>query len=323
MLRKREAAQEILESAGLEIVYPPVGMNLYDEQRLIDHLPGIDAMLAGMEPLSERVLAASSLRVIARFGVGYDAVDVSAATARGIAVTITPGTNQVSVAEHTLALILGVLRGLPGRDRTVRDGTWHRPPLQRLQGKTLALLGLGRIGKEVVPRAQALGVHVIAHDPYPDLEFMKQHAVPLVSFDEALSMADIVSLHLPCTQATTHIINRETLAKMRHGAVLINTARGGLVDESALADALESGHLWGAGLDAFAVEPPQQSNRLLHLPNVLLTPHTAGLDHESVQAMGCLAAQCIAQLYQGQPVPEGCLVNQTLASAWNWKSDAT
>ncbi len=148
LVRRHEPAQDVLESAGFEIVYPPVGMNLYDEQRLIDHLPGIDAMLAGMEPLSARVLAASSLRAIARFGVGYDAIDVAAATQRGIAVTITPGTNQVSAAEHTLALILGVLRGLPGRDRTVRDGSWIRPPLHRLSGKTLALLGWVALAKK-------------------------------------------------------------------------------------------------------------------------------------------------------------------------------
>lgn len=313
----------MLEAAGFEIVYPPVGMHLYDEGRLIEHLPGIDAMLAGMEPLSARVLATSSLKVIARFGVGYDAIDVRAASEREIAVTITPGTNQVSVAEHTLMLILGVLRGQPTRDRTVRDGTWSRPPLPRLAGKTLALLGLGRIGKEVVPRAQALGVRVIAYDPLPDQTFMRQHAVPLVTFEEALSTADIVSLHLPCTAETTNIINRESLAKMRPGSILINTARGGLVDEVALADALQSGHIWGAGLDAFATEPPSLDNRLLHLPNVLLTPHTAGLDDESVRAMGTLSAQCIAWLYQGQAVPDGCLVNNSLTRAWNWKRDAT
>ncbi len=147
---------------------------------------------------------------------------------------------------------------------------------------------------------------VIAFDPQPDHDFMKCHSIELVSFDEALGRADVVSLHLPCTAETTHIINRDTLAKMRHGAILINTARGGLVDEEALADALQSGHLWGAGLDAFATEPPRLDNRLLHLPNVLLTPHTAGLDHESVRAMGTLAAQCIAWLYQGQAVPDGC-----------------
>lgn len=319
LVRRHEPCHEVLEAAGFEIVYPPCGMDLYDEQRLRDHLRGVDAMLAGMEPLSECVLEASNLKAIARFGVGYDAIDVQAATERNIAVTITPGTNQISVAEHAMALILGVLRGFPGRDRSVREGTWLRPPLGRLQGKTLGLLGLGRIGKEVVPRAQAFGVKVIAYDPQPDAAFLCSCNVELVAFDELLARSDIVSLHLPCTPATAKIINSETLPRMRPGSILINTARGGLVDEEALADALESGHLWGAGLDAFAIEPPLTSNRLLHLPNVLLTPHTAGLDYESVQAMGRLAAECLVNLYAGQPIADGCLVNCTLDRAWNWK----
>lgn len=323
LVRRHEPCQEVLEAAGFDIVYPPVGVHLYDEERLITHLSGVDAMLAGMEPLTARVLQSSRLRTIARFGVGYDAIDVAAATDRKIGVTITPGTNQVSVAEHTLALILGVMRGFPGRDRTVRDGSWVRPPLERLSGKTLGLLGLGRIGKEVVPRAQAFGVKVIAYDPQPDAEFPRSRSVELVSFDQLLSRSDIVSLHLPCTPATANIINRSSLAKMKPGAILINTARGGLVDEEALANSLEDGHLWGAGIDAFAGEPPKLSNRLLHLPNVLLTPHTAGLDHDSVRAMGRLAGECIALLYAGKPVPEGCLVNNNLDRVWNWSQHAT
>lgn len=319
LVRRHAPCQEVLQAAGFEIAYPPPGVSLYDEQRLSDHLQGFDAMLAGMEPLSERVLEASQLKAIARFGVGYDAIDVRAATERNIAVTITPGANQVSVAEHTMALILGVMRGFPARDRSVREATWIRPPLGRLQGKTLGLLGLGRIGKEVVPRAQAFGVKVIAYDPQPDPVFPRSRSVELVGFDQLLERSDIVSLHLPCTPATANIIDRTTLAKMRPGSILINTARGGLVDEEALADALESGHLWGAGLDAFATEPPLIGNRLLQLPNVLLTPHTAGLDHESVIAMGRMAAECLANLHAGQPTPDGCLVNGSLEYAWNWK----
>jgi D-3-phosphoglycerate dehydrogenase / 2-oxoglutarate reductase len=319
LLRRRETCHELLLEAGFEIVYPPVGVKLYDEQRLIDHLAGVDAMLAGMEPLTARVLQSSTLKVVARFGVGYDAIDVPAATGCKIAVTITPGANQVSVAEHTLALILGVLRGFPARDQAVREGTWIRPPLARLAGKTLGLLGVGRIGKEVVPRAQAFGVKLIAYDPQPDTEFFRSHDVDLVEFDQLFAQADIVSLHLPCTSKTTKIINASAIAKMRRGAILINTARGGLVDEEALVDALERGHLWGAGLDAFAVEPLSTKSRLLQLPNVLLTPHAAGLDHDSVIAMGLLAAECIVKLYAGDAIPHGSLVNSTLERAWNWK----
>lgn len=318
VLRRHEPCQEVLLSAGFEIVYPPVGIDLYDEDRLIQYLPGIDAMLAGMEPLSARVLRTSSLKAIARFGVGYDAIHIPTATELHIPVAITPGTNQVSAAEHTMALLLGVMRGLPGRDRTVRDGSWIRPPLARLEGKTLGLLGLGRIGKEVVPRAQAFGVRVLAHDPHIDHDFAIKHQIEVVSFDDLLTRSDIVSLHLPCLPETQSIINRESLAKMRKGAVLINTARGGLVDETALADTLESGHLFAAGLDAFVVEPPAANNRLISLPNVLLTPHTAGLDYESVRAMGKLAAECIVNLHRGMPIAEECLVNRSLRQAWNW-----
>lgn len=317
LVRRHEPCQEVLEAAGFEIVYPPEGVRLYDEQRLIDHLRGIDAMLAGMEPLSRRVLESSDLRAIARFGVGYDAIDVAAATDRGVAVTITPGANQISVAEHTMALILGVLRGLPGRDQTVRDGSWRRPPLNRLSGQTLGLLGFGRIGKEVVPRAQAFGVQVIAYDPFPDLELMRRRGVEGVSFEQLLARSDILSLHLPCTQATAKIINRTTLTQMKRGVVLINTARGGLVDEDALAEALASGQAGGAGLDAFDVEPPQLDNRLLHSAGVLLTPHTAGLDHDSVRDMGRLAAQCLVDLEAGSPIDDGVLVNPS--PAWSWK----
>ena len=319
LIRRHEPCQDVLVAGGFEIVYPPEGIDLYDQQRLKTHLQGIDAMLAGVEPLSADVLQSSSLKVIARFGVGYDAIDVSAATECNIAVTITPGANQISAAEHTMALILGVLRGFPHRDETVRDGTWTRPPLARFGGATLGLLGLGRIGKEVVVRASAFGVTIVAYDPVPDRIFAQKNNVQLLEFDQVLSQSDIVSLHLPCTSATQNIINSATLQKMRPKSILINTARGGLVDEEALADAIQSGHLGGAGLDAFVVEPPHTTNRLLHLPNVLLTPHTAGLDHISVRDMGRLAAECIVSLHAGKALPEGSLINRTLTTAWNWK----
>jgi D-3-phosphoglycerate dehydrogenase / 2-oxoglutarate reductase len=309
--------QAVLESAGFEIVYPPRGVRLYQTDLLIEHLQGVDGMIAGMEPLDRRVLESSRLRAVARVGVGYDAIDVPAATKLGIAVTITPGTNHISVAEHTLALMLGVLRGFPQRDQDVRRGHWGRKLLPRLAGKTLGLIGLGRIGKAVVPRAQGLELNVIAHDPLADPQYAARHGVRLCSLDELLAGSDIVSLHLPCTPATAHVINRQALEKMRPGAILINTARGGLVDEDALVDALASGHLGGAGLDAFAVEPLPATSRLKEFENVLMTPHTAGVDQESIVAMSVLAAECLAGLHRGQ-VPDGCLVNPELGPAWKW-----
>jgi phosphoglycerate dehydrogenase-like enzyme len=310
--------RDILESAGLEVVYPRDGAAaLASAAALARELVDVDAALAGMEPFTGDVLSDSRLRVIARMGVGYDAIDIATATRRGIVVAIAPGTNQDSVAEHTVALMLGVMRGFPQRDLEVRSGVWERKSLPRLAGKTLGLVGLGRIGKAVVPRAKGLGLHVIACDPLADLEFARQHAVRLCSLDELLAESDIVSLHAPATAETNHLINANTIKRMKRGSVLINTARGNLVDERALAEAIASGHLFGAGLDAFQVEPLPLDSPLLNLPHVLLSPHMGGLDLESEVAMSSLAARCIADLYQGR-WPDGCVVNAELRSGWKW-----
>jgi D-3-phosphoglycerate dehydrogenase/(S)-sulfolactate dehydrogenase len=318
MNEKPEHWRRLLVDAGFEVVSRPADLSLHDPDRLIEHLQGIDAIVAGLETLNRKVLESSKLRAIARYGVGYDAVDVPAATERGVALVITPGVNHVAVAEHTLALILAVMRAVVPRDAAVRDGSWRREYLPRLAGKTLGLVGLGRIAKAVVPRAQGFELQVIAFDPQPDRAFAESQGVRLCGLDELLAAADIVSLHLPCTAATNQMMNRNTLAQMRPGAVLINTARGGLVDEMALADALASGHLAGAGLDAFVVEPLPTSNRLSQLKNVVLSPHIAGQDHESIHAMGYLAAECLVKLYRGEPTPPGCLVNPAIGPNWKW-----
>jgi len=311
--------REILERAGFEVVFPTARLSesVPDAEALLAQLDGVAGVLAGSELYTREVLERARLRAIARMGVGYDAIDVAAATERRIAVTIVPGTNDHSVAELTMTLVLGVFRGFPGRDREVRSGAWRRRVLPRLAGKTMGLVGLGRIGKSVVPRAKALGLSLIACDPCADREFADRYDVRLTSFEELLVEADIVSLHSPCTAETTNLINARTLARMRPGSVLINTARGGLVDEDALAEALSSGHLLGAGLDAFKVEPLPLSSPLLKVDNVLLSPHMGGLDHESERDMGNLAAQCLVDLYQGR-WPEACAVNPSLAPGWKW-----
>jgi phosphoglycerate dehydrogenase-like enzyme len=311
------AYRDVLQAAGLEVVYPQAGLSLLDRQHLLSQLADIDAVLASVEPYDRDVIEASRLRVIARVGVGYDAVDVSAASDRNTLVTTTPGTNEHSVAELTIALISGVFRGFPYRYHEVRSGKWTKRALPRLSGKTLGLVGMGRIGRAVVPRAQGLGLKIIAHDPLADPEFAEQFGVRLCSFAELLSQADIVSLHMPATAQTTDLINRQTLSQMKRGAVLINTSRGALVDEEALCEALRSGHLLGAGLDVFKVEPLPLSSPLLELDNVLLSPHMGGLDEESLEAMTTLAARCVAELYQGR-WPEGCVVNAHLRKGWRW-----
>lgn len=309
--------RDVLEGAGLEVVYPVAGKSLLDRNNLVAQLQGIDAVLASVEAYDRSVIESSRLRVIARVGVGYDAVDVAAASDHQTLVTTTPGTNEHSVAELTIALVTGVYRGFPYRFHEVRSGKWTKRALPRLAGKTIGLVGLGRIGRAVVPRAQGLGLKVIAHDPLADPEFAEQFGVRLCTFPELLGAADIVSLHMPATVQTTNLINRESLAQMKRGAVLINTSRGALVDEDALCESLTSGHLMGAGLDVFKVEPLPLTSPLLELDNVLVSPHMAGLDEESLEAMTALAARCVADLYQAR-WPDGCVVNAELRPNWKW-----
>ena len=257
------------------------------------------------------------LRAIARHGVGYDSIDIPAATERGIPVTITPGANEDSVAELTITLMLGVYRGFPWRDTQVRTGKWSRRSLPRLAGKTLGIIGLGRIGKAVARRAAALGLKVLACDPFADTNFAAEQGIRLVSREEIFQTADIVSLHSPVTPDTRNMIDARALSRMKSGAVLINTSRGGLVDEPALIEALRAGRLMGAGLDVFSVEPLPADNPLTKMDNVLLSPHMAGIDIESEVAMSCMAAQCLADLFHGR-WPEGCVVNDELRTGWKW-----
>lgn len=310
--------REVLEKNGFEVVFTPTPEQITDTKELSKFLEGISAVLASTDPYTPEVLRnAKDLRCVARAGVGYDTIDLPAATAAKIAVTITPGTNEISVAEQALSLLLGVFRGQPTRDAEMRRGRWHREILPRLCGKTIGLVGLGRIGKAMVPRCQGLGLKVLAYDPYPNPAYAAEHNVRLVSLPELLRESDIVSLHTPCTAENTRMINRETLAQMRPGSVLINTSRGGLVDEDALCDAIASGHLFGAGLDVFQVEPLPPTSRLLTLPHVLLCSHMGGLDHESLEAMSRVAAECAVNLHQGR-WPEGCVVNEEIRPGWKW-----
>lgn len=308
-----------LDAAGLEVVaLPPAEANLPTEDELIGALAGVEAVIAGSEPYSPRVLAANpQLRVIARSGVGYDAVDLDAATNCGAAVCIAPGTNQGSVAEHAFALMLGFTRHIPARHGALATGGWNRLMSVPLRGKTLGLAGLGRIGKAVATRAIAFEMNVIAYDPVPDVVFCANHNIGLVSFDQLLAQSDFLSLHLPLMAGTKHVINAGTLAKMKPGAVLVNTSRGGLVCEADLIAALQSGALGGAALDVFEEEPTPATNALRTLPNVVLTPHAAGVDVQSLEDMARSAAEAIASLRRGE-WPTEKVVNPAVQSRFKW-----
>ena len=263
--------------------------------------------------------AAPRLRAIARTGVGYDAVDVEAATARKIAVTITPGANQEAVAEQTFALLLGLVKDVASSDREIRGGIWNRSPLPRPRsaGGRLVIVGMGRIGRAVATRAVAFGMRVVAFELVADPEFDARYGITRVSFDELLAVSDVVSLHLPLLEATRGLFNSSTFSKMKPGALLINTSRGGLIVEADLVEALRSGHLGGAGLDVFQREPPEADNPLWSLPNLVLTPHLAGVDTRSMADMAEMAARTLVELYQGR-WPAHCVVNPEVAPGWKW-----
>ena len=231
--------------------------------------------------------SAPHLRVIARAGTGVDNVDLAAATARGILVINAPGANSVSVAEHALALMLSLARAVPAADATMKRGVWDKKSLigAELRGKTLGLVGLGRIGQEVAVRARAFGMEVVAHDPFISDRVAGSMAIELLSLDALCARADYISLHVPATAETRGLFNTERLRLCKRGVRIVNTARGELINSSALADAIESGHVGGAGLDVFEIEPPKDW-RLARLPQVVATPHIAASTSEAQEQVG-------------------------------------
>lgn len=309
---------EVFEKAGFEGRCASRDVSLSEANNLIAELKGAAAVIAGSEPYTPEVIEQlPELRVIARSGVGFDAVDLEACDNAGIVVATTPGVNHHSVAEQTIAMMMGVARGFPEQDRRVREARWKRIGYPRVMGRTIGLVGLGRIGQAVATRAVGLGLKVLAFEPYPDDDFVSKWNIELVDLDTLFSNSHIVSLHCPMTAESQHMINQESLARMPEGSILINTARGGLVDESALITALESGHLQGAGLDVFEVEPLPADSPLIGLPNVLLAGHVAGLDIESHNDTFQMAAEIICDLRDGK-WPEGCIQNLKGVSDWSW-----
>ena len=226
--------------------------------------------------------AAPRLRVIARAGTGVDNVDLSAATARGILVMNAPGANSISVAEHALALMLGLARAVPTADAAMKRGVWDKKSLTgaELKGKTLGLVGMGRVGREVATRAKAFGMSLVAHDPFLSETVAASLGVELLSLDGVCERADYISLHAPATAETRGLFNADRLRKCRRGVRIVNTARGELIDEAALADAVAQGHVGGAGLDVFEKEPPIDW-RLTQLPQVDRHAAHRGVDSRS------------------------------------------
>ena len=290
----------VLQDAGYDIVTPSQDQPL-KEAEMIPLVGDVDAVLVGNDAVTERVIAAAPrLKVVSKHGVGVDNVDVPAATRAGVIVTSTPGANQVAVAELTLALILALARKIPHHDTVVKSGEWGRIVGTELDGKTVGVVGLGRIGKEVVLRLKGFRVKFLAYDVYQDTAFASEHGVRFTTLDELLAESDIVTLHAVLTSDTQSFIGERELARMKPGAYLVNTARGGLIDEQALYRALSENRLAGAGLDVFADEPPKNSPLLQLGDKVVLAPHLGAQTTEAVMKMGLMAAENIVQALRGE-----------------------
>jgi D-3-phosphoglycerate dehydrogenase len=304
----------VLQEAGYEIVTPEQDQPL-NEEEMISLISDVDAALVGNDAVTERVIAAAPhLKVVSKHGVGVDNVDIPAATRAGVVVTNTPGANQVAVAEMAVALIMGLTRKLAYHDTVVKSGGWSRIIGTELAGKTVGLVGLGRIGKEVVLRLKGFQVKFLAYDVYQDNDFAAKHSVRFVTLDELLAESDIVTLHAVLTTDTQRLIGEKELAHMKPGAYLVNTARGGLIDEQALARALAENRLAGAGLDVFADEPPKNSPLLPLGDKVLLAPHLGAQTTETVLRMGRMAAENVVQVLRGEK-PAGVVNPEAYATA--------
>jgi D-3-phosphoglycerate dehydrogenase len=289
-----------LEAQVGEVLYNPTGKPLSsaEVQRL---LPGVDGYIAGLDQIDRPALqAADRLKVIARYGVGVDRVDLDAARAMGICVTYTPGANSASVAELAVGLMLALARQIPQANAAAQKGQFPRLAGIALEGKTTGILGLGAIGKQLALRLAGFGCRILAYDPYPDAEFARLNHIELVSLDELLTQADFVSLHLPVLPETRRLVNADFLNKMKPGAYLVNTARGEIVDEQALYQALVSGRLSGAALDAYAQEPPPPGHPLLSLPQVISTPHLGAQTDGATSRMGWMALEDCLRVLRGE-----------------------
>jgi D-3-phosphoglycerate dehydrogenase/(S)-sulfolactate dehydrogenase len=263
-------------------------------------LGGVRAIIAGTRPLGAEELAqAENLKVVVRTGVGYDSVDVDTATRRGIPVCITAGANRQAVAEHVFALLLASARRIPENIRNLSDGHWEQLTGRELGGATLGILGLGSIGKAVATIGRGFGMDIVAYDPYFDEEFAAANGVRRAGLEDLLAQSDFVTLHLFLDDSTRNLIDAQRLALMKSDAIVINTARGGIIDEQALVEAVEAGVIGGAALDVFAEEPLPPTSPLLHTPGILATTHVAGATREARGESGRIAATTVIDVLSG------------------------
>jgi len=295
------ALDQLRAFAG-DLVFNPHNRPLSDDE-LIPLLEGCDGCIAGLDPFNRKVIErAKTLKVISRYGAGIDNVDLAAAKERNITVCNTPAVNAEAVADLAFGLMLCLARKIPLLDRSTREGKWDRSIGVELYQKTIGILGLGAVGKAVARRASGFSMKILACDPAIDATYAQEHGISSVSLDKLIHESDILSLHLPLKADTRHIISSNLMSKMKKGALIINTARGGLIDEIAACVLLRSGHLGGVGLDVYENEPPHHSP-LFALDNVVFTPHTAARTVEATAGMASLSVQNLINVLSGKPSP--------------------
>ena len=297
-----------LSAAGIEVRWNDRGRVLTEDE-LIERLDGVVATVASLEPYTGRVFAAApALKVVARMGVGHENIDVAAAVRHGVAVAMAFGTNHDAVADHALALMAAVAHRITEYDRRVRAGTWGTLQHGRLHGTTVGVIGFGRIGRAVAKRCLGFNMEVLVADPIAEADTVARLGYRLVELDELLGHADCITLHTPLLPETRHLIDARRLALVKPAAILINTARGGLVDEAALVEALAQDRLAGAGLDVFETEP-LPDGPLLRSERIVLSPHVAGLSALSLQAMAARCSESILAVLRGRDPGPGLLLN--------------
>ncbi len=295
-----EGIRKLREFGDVEI---QVGVS---EEELKARIAGYDALIvrSGTKVTREVIEAGTRLKVIGRAGVGVDNIDVDSATERGIMVVNAPGANTISAAEHTIGMLLSLSRKIPAANQSLKSGEWSRKKYMGVEvnGKVLGVIGLGRVGGEVAKRAKGLGMRVVAYDPFISQEKAGELGVSLMGFSEVLSISDFITIHTPLMKDTYHLIGKDEFEKMKEGVRIINCARGGIIDENALVEAIKSGKVAGAALDVFEQEPPPMDSDLLKLDSVIVTPHLGASTEEAQRAAAIVIADEVIRALENKPV---------------------
>lgn len=297
---RSKEAMEILEKKGYILELNPFDRTMTEDE-LIERIKGASALVAGSDKVTKRVLEAGSptLKIVAKQGVGYNTIDIEAAKELGIAVTITPGANSKSVADLTMGLILNAARNISGMDRAIRNNEWYRYTGCELNNKIIGIVGMGHIGGEVAKRAYAFGMKILAYDIYPRQDFIEKYNVTYVSLEKLFKQSDVITLHAPAIKATENMINRDSLNLMKSTAILVNAARGELINEEDLYEALKNKKIGFAALDVYKNEPLKNS-KLTELENIVFTAHAGAYTKSAIIGAGVIASEEIVRVLSGE-----------------------